>query len=83
MKFRISLAVNIVLVVVLIALGCQMLLVRIGDFYYRKTVSCLAAGAVSELDKGHTDLVRQTLASIPDPDDVALIEACKKVGVMK
>jgi hypothetical protein len=56
----------------------------IGDFYYRKMVGGLAAGAVSELDKGHVDLVRQALASIPsDPHELALIEASKKVGVMK
>jgi uncharacterized Tic20 family protein len=84
MKFRISLAVNIVLLVVLIALGCRMLSITIGDFYYRKMVGGLAAGAVSELDKGHVDLVRQALALIPsDPDELALIAASKKVGVMK
>ncbi len=84
MKFRISLTVNIVLLVVLIVLGCRMLSMTIGDFYYRKMVGGLAAGAVSELDKGHVDLVRQALASIPsDPDDLALIGASKKVGVMK
>ncbi len=84
MKFRISLAVNILLLVVLIALGCRMLSMTIGDFYYHKMVGGLAAGAASELDKGHVDLVRQALASIPsDPDELALIAASKKVGVMK
>lgn len=83
MKFRISLVVNILLLVALIALGCRMLSVSIGDFYYHKMVGGLAAGAVSELDKGHVELVRQALALIPsDPYELDLIEASKKVGVI-
>ena len=84
MKFRISLAVNIVLVVVAIALGCRIISMTVGEYYYHKMVGGLAAGAASKLDTGHIDLVRQTLAAIPsDPDSIALIEASKKVGVIK
>jgi len=84
MKFRISLAGNILLLIVTIILGRQLLSVGIGDYYYRKMVGVVAAGAASELDKGHAELVRQTLGSIPsDPDYTAIIEAGKKVGVIK
>ena len=84
MKFRISLVANVVLVVAVIALSCQIASITVGEYYYHKMVGGLAAGAASELEKEHADLVRQALAAIPaDPDTLALIEASKKVGVMK
>jgi len=83
MKLRLSIALNIVLAVLAITLLWQIIPMRIGDYYYRKMVGGLAAGAVSELDHGHADVVRKALASIPaDPDDPAIIEASKTVGVM-
>jgi hypothetical protein len=84
MNLRISLAANVLLIIVVVALGCRIASVTVGEYYYHKMVGGLAAGAVSELDNGHADLVRQALASIPsDPDELALIEASKKVGVMR
>ena len=84
MKFRISLAANVLLIIVVVALGCRIASITVGEYYYHKMVGGLVAGAASELDKGHADLVRQALAAIPaDPDTLALIEASKKVGVMK
>ena len=84
MKLRLSIALNIVLGVLSIALVWQIISMRVGDYYYRKMIGGLAAGAVSEMDHGRTDAVRKALATIPsDPNDKAIIEASKAIGVMQ
>ena len=84
MKFKISLALNIVLFLLVLILGVSMISVTIGDFYYRKTVGIVASGAVAALEKGDTNLVHDALGGIRyDPDVAALNEAGRKLGVIK
>jgi hypothetical protein len=84
MKFKISVALNIVLLLFVLVLGGSVISTGIGDFYYRKTVGIVASGAVAALEKGDTNLVHDALGSIrSDPDVAALDEAGQKLGVIK
>jgi len=83
MKFKISVALNIILLLLLMFLGCGMVSDTIGDFYYRKKVGIVASGALVALENGKTDLVHDALSSIrSDPDDKALEDAGQKLGVI-
>ncbi len=82
MKFRISLALNLLLVGLL---AWQHMGRSIADFYYRKTVYTVVAGAVTELDKGNTKQVREALATIWESgraDEQILYKAGEKLGVI-
>ena len=50
MKFKISVALNIVLLLIVLILGVSVVGDSIQDFYYRKTVGIVASGAVAALD---------------------------------
>jgi hypothetical protein len=84
MKFKISVALNIVLFLLVLILGGGVISSAIGDFYYRKTVGIVASGAVAALERGNTNLVHDALLGIRyDPDVGALDEAGQKLRVIK
>ncbi|MEK7950189.1 hypothetical protein [Luteolibacter soli] len=85
MKFRISVILNVILIVVTLTMWKHQISVAIGDFYYRKTVYTVVAGSVSQLEKGNTKLVRDALALIWESGDAKqpIIEnAGQKLGVI-
>lgn len=84
MKFKISFALNIVLLLLVGILGGGVISSDIGHFYYRMKVGIIASGAVTALEAGKTNLVHDVLNGIRNsPDDKALDEAGQKLRVIE
>ena len=76
MKFYISLAVNVLLLVTVIVLMASSYSTAIGNFYLRRKMGGLVGTALHELRNGNKELVQYAFEAIsPDANDDGLNEA--------
>ena len=84
MKFKISIALNILLLATVGVLAYRHVSEKIGDYYYRKMVGVVCRGAAERIQKGDIDSVKAVMAAIPsDPGDADILSAGRKLGVIQ
>ena len=76
MKFYISLAINVILLVTVIVMMVSSTSAAIGNFYLRRKIGGLVGNALHELRNGNKELVQYAFEAIsPDVNDDGLNEA--------
>lgn len=84
MKFKISIVLNLLLLVAVGVLACRQVSKEVGDYYYRKMVGVVCSGAAEKLQKGDIDSVKAAMVVLSsDPSDTGIQAAGRKLGVIQ
>jgi hypothetical protein len=84
MKFKTSIALNLLLLATVGALTYRQASKEVGNYYYRKMVGVVCGGAAEKLQKGDIDSVKAAMVVLSsDRSDAGIRTAGRKLGVMQ